>query len=520
MGALPNLSAQDIADIARALSITDHATGARRLWKPNPEQLRYWQETERHRYIFVAKPRQIGLTTAVTLDDVLWTATCDAAGHRVRCGIVVDTDEKTRERMRLAADFVAQLGLEAECGSHRITFPNGSEIVGMTAGGNRAGASTTFQRLHLSELPFWPDGQETYAALMPALSPGGVCVIESTMDTRSELAPSLWRTPNAYAKVFFGVEQHDEYRSDPATLTAEDETWLREEGFTDRAAMAWWLWALENLCGGDVVRCFREFPQREEHMFQAAEGRWVAIDVTPEVPCVRRPPHPMAGRTWPRVLEVSGIAGDAWPVLIWREPAEASRQLAAWVDTAEGKGLSHSALVMIDKRDGGLVATFNDDTILGDDLARVALAVAELFTSRVIPIGQTRPDVVRPLVRIEDNGPGQTTVQAARRLGLVFEAYNMTAERQYQQMLEAKRAIEGSPGGFVGPARMAKETAGCHRDEHGRFTGPKDLLMCLGGAQVMRREVPYKDPHARRPEEDRNRVVSARRLRAARARRA
>lgn len=508
---LPRLDGDDVAAIARTLLITDHATGARVAWDPNAEQLHAWRVCGEWRFVFIAKPRQIGMTTAITLDDVLWTATCDAAGHRVRCGIVVDTDEKTRERMKLCADFCEQLGLEAEIGLTRIVFPNGSEIVGMTAGGNRAGASTTFQRLHLSELPFWPD-DETYAALMPALSPGGVCVIESTMDTRTPLAARLWRTPNEFEKVFLSVEEHAEYRRDAKGLTAEDEKWLRSEGFTIREAMAWWLWARDTLCGGDTVRTFREFPQLPGHMFQSAAGRWIKIE-----PKVAKPKKLEDGRTWPRPFEVPGIDGTTFVALIWREPKETSGQIDMWADTSEGKELSSSAIAGTDKRDGGLVCSFDDGSILGDDLARVAGALQELFTVRTEVLGIAQP-VVRPRLRIEANGPGQTTVVAARRLGLSFEEYSMTEERRYQQLLEVKRGVEG--GRFPeGPERLAVECAGLHRDELGRFVGPKDLLMCIGGCLVMKREAPYVDVHARPIIDDKQRHVSARRLRQERRRR-
>lgn len=461
--AIPRLSGQQIADVARHLRIVDHVTGASSPWQMNAEQTRYLLESERHPFIFVAKPRQIGMTTVVTLDDVLAVQIADSAGHRVRCGIVVDTDEKTRERMSLAADFCKQIGFPVTANTSRIVWPNGSEIVGMTAGGNRAGASTTFQRLHLSELPFWPDPASVYASLMPALSPGGTCVIESTMDTTTSFARDLWRADNGFFKLFFPVEDHLEYRAPAGTLTPEKALWLEREGFTDSEAKAWWLWALENLCGGDVVRCMREFPQKPEHMFQAAEQRWV--------------------RKTPRVLEpvdrvrVLGVT-EEWVLDIYTKPADCSRDVMIGVDTATGKGQDRSVVAVVDRTSKRLLACFSSDTALGDDVAKVAQAAYQHFTTDYIDLRTMKTEYRRPAMLVEDNTTGQVVIQPLQRLGVPFESFDTDEATKLQGMSEAKRAVEA--GILEGPKELAQECDECHRDEYGKFKGHKDILMACG----------------------------------------
>jgi hypothetical protein len=483
---IPRLSAgQRIAALER-LHITDHTTGERSHWRLNAAQKKIIRALASHPYVFATKPRQVGATTVVTGDDVVSVALADGVGHIVRCGIVVDTDEKTRERMKLVADFCEQWELGCSSNAVRTVFPNGSEIVGMTAGGSRAGASTTFQRLHLSELPYWPDPVETYAALMPALAPGGTCVIETTMDTRTSLARDLWRGDNAYHKVFFPVEEHDEYRADPSKLTPDQIAWLTKEGFTRQDSMAWWIWALENLCGGDVVRCMREFPQREEHMFQASEERW--IRATPKVL------EPI------EVLRVRGFAGDDWPAYVYQTPDSTSGDLMIGVDTATGKERDRSVVAVVDRVSRRMAACLVSDKIYGDDLARAAKRLQEHYTKDN-----------RPIAYVEDNGIGEMTVQQCDRLNVAYERVTTTEDTRYRGLLEAKRAVEA--GYLEGPAELADECDELHRDDLGRFKGRKDILMAYGFCATRISDAPVVAGPAE-DKSDENRIRARKLLRA------
>lgn len=520
------LSSEDIAEIAASLRIRQHEGGHQGTWIVNQEQLAYWRARDTHGWVFVAKPRQIGLSTAVCLEDVLWTQAADADGQVVKCAIVVDKDKHAIERLKCCADFAQQLGFveERDCTDYTITFPGGSTIIALSAGGHNVGRSVDAQRFHLTELPNWPDPATNYTDLTQALSLGCDIIVETTINNDDMFTSTLWDTENDFHKVFFGLEEHDEYREDPARIS--DARWLElqdidaETGkprrYTNRAAAAWFDWAIINKCAGDEIRANREYPQREEDMFTSAAGRWIRVDPIVEDPKVRDADHFAGAREWPRILKVQGIAGDVWHVHVWQELAETSKQLAFWVDVSEGREISHSAIAGTDRRDGSLVVSFNAGDIQGDDLARVLLAVLDAFTDRRELMGIEQPEK-RPLVRIEAQGVNQTCVQQARRLGIAFEAYTMTEERRNDQLLEVRRALEG---GMIprGPRRLAYEARNLTRDEHGRWKGPKDFLMCLGGTLVMRRENPFKNDLARPLIADRDRAVSKRRLRQERKR--
>ena len=94
-------------------------------------------------------------------------------------------------------------------------------------------------------------------------------------------------------------------------------------------------------------------------MFQADAARFV-----------RASPRIVAPST---VYTTQGVGGDSWKVAVWREPHDGSGQYLIAVDTAAGKERDRSVILVIDKRDGKLCAAFVSDTIMADDLARVAL---------------------------------------------------------------------------------------------------------------------------------------------------
>jgi hypothetical protein len=449
--------------IARRLKITNRNTGVMSNWEPNNEQIALWRAIWSHVMVYVLKVRQIGASTAVCLDDVLWTSVNDSGGHRVRCGIVVDTDAKARERIQVCWSFIEQLGLHAklEIGRNTIVFPNGSELIGMTAGGRRAGASMTFHRFHFTELPFWRDPGNSYTSLMQALVVGGQVIIETTMGVDDPLAKDLWVRDNDFHKLFFSFEEHHAYKMevDRSILSEELEDAMRREGFEDPEAMMFWQWLLLNRCGGDPVRCYREYPQRPEHSWLYAEGRWVR-----HTPRVVEPVYRM---------EVSGTDENV-QVDVYRSPDEGSGQYVIGVDVAAGLDRDASSVAVVDKRDLSIMASFVSPTIKTDDLAVVAVDVQRHFTTMT---GGMRPRPRVPSLLIETNGVGIGTYHMASSMGAEVSEVKTSEKTKYDGLLLVKRYVEA--GSCFGPARLADECDEL-RVEDGKFLGPKDLCMALG----------------------------------------
>jgi hypothetical protein len=477
MSGLPVLDHEKLLAIAGKLTIDNKKTGTRTKWVPTREQARMAAESAKHPWLLVAKPRQVYASTWFCFEDVLWTATADARGHRVYTAIVVDTDPKASARLDVCEDFAVQLGLPvrrlrgSNNGPERMTFPNGSRIVAFSAGGRRAGSSLSFHRFHFTELPYWQHASQAYGSLMPALakSEDAQCKIETTMDvTEDPLARNLWVTDNRYRKLFFGVEDHEDYRADPGSIS--DDRWaeLQAEGYTERSAAAWFDHALHDECGGDSTHAYRLYPQRPEHMFQLAEGL-----------LIRKMPHV----TEPIRRIVAEGESEHWFIDVHVEPADTSGQLVIGVDTAAGKGRDYSTIAVIDKRDFRICASFQSDQIWGDDLARVAKVAQKAYTryfEAPIPIFSKDPAPLVPLCVIEDNGVGMETYHSAVRQGVKCVPLHMDEATRLAALLWVKRHTEN--GRLYGPDVLAAETQSLHRDAAGRFKGRKDFCMALGMA--------------------------------------
>lgn len=467
---LPRLRADQIEELARTLRITDFETGVSFPWRPSVEQIECWRFSELHRRKFVAKSRRVYVSTAFDLEDALWTSTCDVYAHRVRCAVVLDTDDKVRERTWQMGSFLAQLGIPHERSEHRIDFPGGSEIVGLTAGGKRAGASTGFQRVRYSEFSYY-SGDTT--SIMATAGAQAEEVIETTVDitaANGDGARHYWRSPHVgFARLFFPFEMHAVYRADPSTITDQDWEWAQSEGFALRAAAAYWLREIvPNKCGGDIAKAMHEYPQRPEHMFQASSAR--TISTTPET------------RAASHEIRVPGAARE-WSVDVYRRPEDTSGRCLIGIDTSLARQRSRSAIVVVDAADLGICACLASSEIAEDDLARVALAAQHAYEGwdRL----RARPITAR--IICESNGIGQATCHQLDRLGAAYEPLEQDEASKEQCILESKRAIE--TGACSGPPELAEECDELHRDpKTGRYVGRKDVVMALGMALRARRE--------------------------------
>jgi hypothetical protein len=451
--------------IARQLRIINHESGLLTDWPVNDEQVQLFHDLWKYRQLYVLKVRQIGASTAVCLDNVLWVSANDSNHQRVRCGIVVDTDTKAQERVRVCYDFALQLGLEVryQRGTNTLTFPNGSEIIGMTAGGRRAGASMTFHRFHFTELPFWRDPNASYTSLMQALVLGGRVIIETTMGVDDPLAKELWQKDNDFAKRFFSFEDHREYRMpyDRQVLDDELKHELEEAGFTDIESMTYWAWLLKNRCGGDVIRCFREYPQLPEHSWMYAAGRWIRKTPAVQDPVDR---HYVEDATERLYLD------------IYRHCHEGSGYYVIGVDTAAGLGRDRSAVVVVDQLSREIMASFVDSECKMDDLAGVCKTAQELYTySEKNEFGKYDNRV--PICVVEKNGLGVGTVQQCVNLGVRISELQTTKSSRYDGLLYVKRYVEA--GEVHGPEELAYECDNLFVSD-GDFEGPKDLCMALG----------------------------------------
>ena len=355
-------------------------------------------------------------------------------------------------------------------------FPNGSMIHFATAGGKRAGASITFQRLHLTEIPFWRDATNSYNSIMQTLVLDGQCIIETTMGLDDPVAMNLWVDTNQYNKVFFPFEEHLEYRCEDADnpdfhMSDKEQAWLESEGFEDPASMRYWLWLLRNKSANDVHKNFREYPQVPEHSFKFAEGRWCSTD--PEI--VEPVEH----------YALPGIPGE---VRIYRKPEDSSHHLVIGCDTGGGLGRDNSAVAVVDGLDGMIVATYVCSDVKTNELAQVAKSLQDRYTYH----RQEGSSVIHrvPPIRIEVNGIGYGTAHTLMQLRCKMYEFSTSADYAQRCMEITSRKVH--EGVAFGPADLNFEAKQI-RTKSGQFLGFKDLFMTLGFCYDWLERNPYKE---------------------------
>jgi hypothetical protein len=284
---------------------------------------------------------------------------------------------------------------------------------------------------------------------------------------------------------------------DTVELSDEEFDDCVKEGFTrsedGRCAAAWWLkHALPNLCGGDRVTLFHDYPQHEKHLLAASAGR--VIEATPTLAEVDG--H----------LEVIGMRGDVWNIEIYGEhgePIDHSGQVVVTIDSAQGVGKTNSIVLATDKRDRRILAAFWDNTILHDDLARVAQMVAAFFVPRKrSPYHHDKVTII-----CEADGAGRFTAHELTFLGVPHELFWQSKNNNSERcVVQAKRRIEAKPHGA--PLVLQEEADELQRDEKNQLKGRKDCVMMAGVANIIIDERPYEPPIDVVAEKDRRNRMS------------
>lgn len=425
--------------LASLCRITDQVTGKPTPFKVFTEQQQILEAASRSKNVLVLKSRQIGCSQICCFLDAVFAVLNPGA----KVAVVADTEQKVHGLLDRVREAFRDLEVPLRMSNRsKIVTREGSEVHAVTANAakgqseSKAGRSMSFQLLHLSELAFWPD-QNAYGALASSAGLSAPILIESTSSGPGDLMWRLWTEKNNFEKLFFSVEDHAAYSSD-IPLSAEEWGEMQKIGFTKRESAAWFSQILNNRFQGDLVRALREYPQRPEHAFMSAQGRW--IDMTP----------PVLAHTMMQGIKIF-------------QPKQSLEEYVIGVDTAGGLGRDASAIAVIKKSDLSLAASWTDPDATVDVLADFVRAAYQIYGGNVI---------------VESNGIGLATVQAARARGVPVIEAKTTQSRQYQGLLAVKKRVEG--GVLAGPSELAEECDSLHVTRHEKFDGKKDLCMAIG----------------------------------------
>jgi hypothetical protein len=438
--------------LASLCRVTDQVTGNPIPFQVFEEQSEILGAAAESKNILILKSRQIGCSQICCFLDAVYTI----MNPGVKVAVVADTEQKVHGLLDRVREVYRDLQVPLRISNRsKIVTMEGSEVHAVTANAakgqseSKAGRSMSFQMLHLSELAFWPD-QNAYGALASSAGLSAPILIESTSSGPGDLMWKLWTEKNNFHKLFFSVEDHAAYSS-TQPLSAEDWVQMKELGFTRQESASWFNGTLQNRFQGDLIRALREYPQKPEHAFMSAEGRWINIT--------------------PPVLQNSVMQG----IKIFK-PKVAGEEYVIGVDTAGGLGKDSSAIAVIQKSDFSLAASWTDADATIDTLADFVRAAYQIYGGSVI---------------VESNGIGLATVQAARTRGVpVIEAKTSQA-RQYQGLLAVKRRVED--GSLAGPIELAEECDSLHVNRYEKFDGKKDLCMAIGFSYLFIDKSPYAE---------------------------
>jgi len=204
---------------------------------PNAAQQQYARERRARNIIL--KSRQVGMTTYIAarffLSTIFQPGTITLQ--------VAHSQELAQQIFRIVQRFFAHLGPKMRqwlapgiINVRELAFERlDSRYLVDTAGNKNVGRGLTVNNLHASEVALWPgDAQETMAALLAAVPPGGAVDIESTPNGMGGYFYSEWRrapSREGYQPHFFPWWIEREYRlpliaGEPLEPFSEEETEL------------------------------------------------------------------------------------------------------------------------------------------------------------------------------------------------------------------------------------------------------------------------------------------------------
>lgn len=456
-----------------------------------------------HRRTIVLKGRQQYVSTACCAYAVVFAL----FNPGVKIAIVADVADKAEGLLAKCSAWANDNGIPLSTDNNKIlVLWNGAELHALTANVKdvrsdeaKAGRSFSYGLIILSEFAFYTRDAALLASLTRSALAGAHIIIESTATPADNAFHAIWTHGPGWRHVFLGIEQHEAYqldvtaRDDQGKLVLDDATWAEMQAkyeFTSRSHAAYWWRMVQTDMAGDVHRGLREAPIKPEHAFAFAEGRWIfkCTEAAPLSVDFRKGAYSYA----------EGIPGG------WRfysVPDDSG--VVVGIDTGGGVGADASAIAIVGRRLGNIIATWVSRNLVMPGFIDEAKAAVE----------KHRPAATH----VEGNGMGKGVYQALALLpgSATVEHWSEEAEKPIRMAL-VKQAIES--GQVVAGPELVFEVKHSEqkRPKSGRgspvWDGPDDLLNALGFALVWRRDNPFREPKPKidpRTHVDRSRIRSA-----------
>lgn len=447
--------------LASQLTILDQATATFRTFIPNDEQCRVLRALLDRDRVIVGKGRQTG-TSTISLLVLMLVALMNPG---LPCCVVADEQEKAEGLLLKVKQWLAEIGIILLVDNVRsITLENGSTIDARTSrsraedGESRVGRSKSYGFIHASEQSFWMDAITAWASLTSTALGGMRCVVESTGVPGESLFRKILEADDpAWERVFIGVEEHVNYRLDPASIS--EATWdslKAEHGFTRRDSAAWWHAKLHGDMRGNVSKCLQEFPVAQRHMFTHRIGLHIE-----------------------RYVEAPVSVDDTGMWNYYAKPI--LEPLILSVDTSAGVGLDASALAVLGQMTGRLYATWRHNLTPIPAFQRVVRDA----------IGAYAPAAII----VETNGVGAAVYQGLLGIRGLVEQHSSGSHARGDGELhirrdETREALE--TGAIPVGGHLLEEVQSSSVDKHGKFIGKDDVISAVSFALKWRKANPFR----------------------------
>jgi hypothetical protein len=455
-------SYENALKLASTLLILNQSSARMERWVLTSGQKEILRKALKAKRLCLLKARQVGGSTICAF-FVLLVALLNPG---LPCAIVADQQNKADGILGKIRSWCEQLGIKLTVKNVRtITLFNGSSIDALSAvnhavdGESKVGRSKSYGVIHASEQSYWAHAHAVWASLTSTGLNNAVYLNESTGapgDAQTNLFRATWEG-DGWDKHFVSLEDHENYRSEPSSISEEQWRELQQEHkFKNRASAAWW-WHKLNTDIRDEMRMMREYPVTEDDCFVFAEGRhitrWDPVAVARE--------------------------GD-WNVY----PKTEKEDVIIGVDTASGLGLDASAIAIIGHKTGKIHRTYRSAKIEIPAFIELVKQTVKTFK----PISTV----------IESAGVGMVVWQS---LAAIPEAHTVNQKsgnnavnsgELHERRALLKYAIETAEIPIGG--HLIEEVNSSSVDRHGKFTGADDVISALSFARKWRQNNPYRAP--------------------------
>ena len=315
-----------------------------------------------------------------------------------------------------------------------------SRITIATAGTTDTARSGTYHNIHVSEIAFFPNPQNTMTALLQCVpdEPNTFVCMESTANGiggyfydmwnaavrgENDFTPIFfpWFTDPSYSTPFETEEEKEEFiksvnymHPDASGKLVHTDEWLLKEQFDlTWEQLNWRRKTIANKCGGDLDMFHQEYPATPEEAFIASGRPKFNLKSVKEYELRCQPPEVVGDLL--RTRETISInENDKGPFKMWLAPQK-DTQYVIGADVAEGLVSGDYSVAIVLDNDLNVCAKWRghtDPDLFGKEIVKLAMLYNEAY------------------VAVENNNHGLTTLKSI----LNEDYYNLFYTKTYDKV--------------------------------------------------------------------------------------